>query len=182
MKFFFSLLLVFTLFITESLYADCSIVGVANYDTLSVRKQPTVHSAKVGELAPYASGIQKLRCVQKKYSSSWCKIRFYDNSASLIGWVNSKYLRCLRPRHNYSNESYCVTGVAQYDTLNVRSKPYASSAKVGELYPNTDNISILRCKMHQNGSKWCKIRFYDDNSHITGWVNAKYLYLCDGGA
>jgi len=182
MKILLSLLLFLTLFLTENLSADCSVVGVASYDTLSVRKRPTVHSAKVGELAPYASGIQKLHCVPKRYSSSWCKIRFYDNSASLTGWVNSKFLRCSRPRHNYSNESYCVTGVAQYDTLNVRSKPYASSAKVGELYPNTENISVLRCKMRPNGSKWCKIRFYDDNSRVTGWVNAKYLYVCDAGA
>ncbi len=167
-------------FLTESLSADCRVIGVHSYDTLSVRKHPTVHAAKVGELAPYAKGIQKLRCIDKMHASSWCKIKFYDEEASLIGWVNSKFLRCSRPKPKTLR--YCVTNVAQYDTLNVRSRPYASAAKVGELYPDTDNIHIIRCKMRSSSSKWCKIRFFGSSSTVTGWVNAKYLYPCDDDA
>ena len=168
------------LFLTENLIANCRVIGVPSYDTLSVRKHPSVHSAKVGALAPYATGIQKLHCIDKIHASSWCKIRFYDESASLTGWVNSKFLRCSRPKPK--NVNYCVTDVPQYDTLNVRSKPYVSSTKVGELYPYTDNIHIIRCKMHPNGSKWCKIRFHGSSSIVTGWVNAKFLYPCDEDA
>lgn len=164
-----------TSFLSISLLnASCSVTGVRSYDTLSVRKRPTVHSPKVGELASYANGIQKLQCINKPHSSTWCKIRFYDEGASLTGWVNSKFLYCSRPH----SMSYCVTGVPEYDTLNVRSKPYASSAKVGELYPDTGNIHIIRCKMRSNGSKWCKIRFHSSSSIVTGWVNAKYLSPC----
>jgi len=61
--------------------------NVARYDTLAVRNHPNYRSKKVGELAPYAEGVKKIRCVGK-----WCKISYTSGSAKIIGWVNSKYL------------------------------------------------------------------------------------------
>ena len=60
---------------------------VSRYDTLAVRSRPSYKAKKVGELAPYAEGVKKIRC-----KGHWCKVSYTINGAKIIGWVNSKYL------------------------------------------------------------------------------------------
>ena len=63
-------------------------------------------------------------------------------------------------------DTYQVTGVEDWDVLNVRSRPSARSRIVGALEPGTCGIDILR---ERRG--WLKIRFGDTH----GWVNGRYI-------
>ncbi|WP_309496893.1 hypothetical protein [Sulfurovum sp.] len=75
-----------------------------------------------------------------------------------------------------------VTGVAQNDTLTIRSEASYKSKKVGSLPPEA-YIAIEKCKDIGN-SKWCRIcqlpqQFYE-NFHM-GWVNVRYLKFSNRG-
>jgi len=63
-------------------------------------------------------------------------------------------------------DTYRVTGVEDWDVLNVRSRPSARSRIVGALDPGTCGIEILRDRRG-----WLKIRFGDTR----GWVNGRYI-------
>jgi len=162
--------------LTVSLSASCMVDGVARYDTLSVRSGPSVHNEKLAELSPFASGIHIIKCLRKSNSSPWCKIKYRSGGATIFGWVNSRYLYCPVPRPVYN--FYCVDRVSRYDKLNVHSKPYASSMRVGDLSPFTTGIHVNRCITRANGSRWCKISYGTGNARLLGWVNAKFIVPC----
>lgn len=63
-------------------------------------------------------------------------------------------------------DTYSVTGVEEWDVLNVRSRPSARSRIVGELEPGTCGIEILRDRRG-----WLKIR----SGGTRGWVNGRYI-------
>lgn len=63
-------------------------------------------------------------------------------------------------------DTYRVTGVEDWDVLNVRSRPTARSTIVGALEPGTCGIEILRDRRG-----WLKIRSGDTR----GWVNGRYI-------
>ncbi len=66
-----------------------------------------------------------------------------------------------------------VTGVADWDVLNVRRWPAAHSRKVGEFEPNT-YVWIDRCIINEmGGSDWCLV----ERGPQRGWVNSRYLSL-----
>jgi hypothetical protein len=159
------------IFATTLANASCKVVGVASNDSLNVRVAPYPGAKKVGELYPYTSGINIIRCERKPYSSPWCKIKFYSDGVSISGWVNSKYLYC--PTINY----YCVDGVSRYDTLSVRSNPSVYSKKVGELAPYAEGVKKIRC-IKKGHSRWCKVRYSSSGVTITGWVNSRFLVPC----
>ncbi len=69
-----------------------------------------------------------------------------------------------------------VVNVASWDTLNVRTNPYATeNNKVGELLPYAKNIHRIKCKFNYKGVKWCYIKYYEQNYTIEGWVVARCL-------
>lgn len=63
-----------------------------------------------------------------------------------------------------------ITGVALWDTLNVRKWPAHYSQNLGTLQPQSW-VWVERCIAYEQKSDWCKI---DVNGH-QGWVNASYL-------
>ncbi|HWA19964.1 MAG TPA: hypothetical protein VG757_13300 [Devosia sp.] len=63
-----------------------------------------------------------------------------------------------------------VTGVADWDMLNVRLWPASYSQKTGELAPET-TVWVERCISFANTSDWCLVEHGDQQ----GWVNAFYL-------
>lgn len=65
-----------------------------------------------------------------------------------------------------------VTGVAEDDTLNVRTGPSTRFAVIGEV-PNGILLRNLGCRM-ENGMRWCRIRTLADDS-AEGWVSGRYL-------
>jgi len=68
-----------------------------------------------------------------------------------------------------------VTGVGDWDVLNVRKWPAAHSAKVGELEPEV-SVWVERCIEGPAGkSDWCLV----ENGDHQGWVNASFLTVLD---
>jgi uncharacterized protein YraI len=65
-----------------------------------------------------------------------------------------------------------VSGVAWWDTLDVRKWPAFYSRRVGALSPET-SVSVERCIPVQQAADWCKV----ENGTISGWVNSRFLKL-----
>ena len=70
---------------------------------------------------------------------------------------------------------YDVIDIKPNDTLNVRVAPSSSSTKVGELFYDTKEIELIKCKKTTASSSWCKIKFEDENSVLEGWVSKRYI-------
>lgn len=69
----------------------------------------------------------------------------------------------------------CVVGVAEGDTLNVRSGPGTNLPVVHEIPPGAcDSFATGRESMVE-GSNWIEIDFYDHTFHIRGWINSSYV-------
>lgn len=68
-----------------------------------------------------------------------------------------------------------VTGVAEWDHLNIRKWPAAFSQKVGQFRPEV-YVWVDRCVVApEGGSDWCLV----ERGPQKGWVNASYLTLVD---
>lgn len=65
-------------------------------------------------------------------------------------------------------ERYKIEGVASDDVLNIRARPDANSAKIGELGPDTLNVEILRTL-----EGWGQV----PTSEGMGWVSLQFLTL-----
>ncbi len=82
----------------RSKYISCNsaknycVTNIRWNDTLNVRIKPTLYSQKIGELAPDARGLKKLRCITKPSGSRWCRIKYSTNGVVLKGWVNARYI------------------------------------------------------------------------------------------
>jgi uncharacterized protein YraI len=63
-----------------------------------------------------------------------------------------------------------VTGVAQWDTLNVRRWPASYSQKVGAVGPG-EHVWVERCIEVANSADWCLV----GRGQLEGWVNSRYL-------
>ncbi|MEQ1769175.1 MAG: SH3 domain-containing protein [Devosia sp.] len=63
-----------------------------------------------------------------------------------------------------------VTGLEDWDTLNVRLWPASYSQKVGEISPET-TVWVERCISFEDTSDWCLVEQGDQQ----GWVNATFL-------
>jgi len=63
-----------------------------------------------------------------------------------------------------------VTGVADWDKLNVRKWPASYSQKIGVFAPGT-HVWVERCIEAPSGSDWCLV----DRQDTKGWVNSRYL-------
>jgi uncharacterized protein YraI len=63
-----------------------------------------------------------------------------------------------------------VTGVAQWDQLNVRKWPASYSQKIAAFNPGS-HVWVERCIEAQTGADWCLV----GQHHTTGWVNSRYL-------
>lgn len=62
---------------------------------------------------------------------------------------------------------FTVTGVASYDTLNVRAAPAASGADIGDLRP-AETVEVLR--LSEDG-KWGRVSI----GEAAGWVSMRFL-------
>jgi uncharacterized protein YraI len=65
-----------------------------------------------------------------------------------------------------------VTGVADWDVLNVRLWPASYSQQVGSLEANS-TVWVERCITFTKTSDWCLVEQGDQR----GWVNASFLEL-----
>jgi len=68
-----------------------------------------------------------------------------------------------------------VTGLPQWDHLNIRKWPASYSQKTGQLQPQT-HVWVERCIIAPEGnSDWCLV----ERGWQRGWVNARYLTPTD---
>lgn len=58
--------------------------GVADWDVLNMRSQPTARSSLVGSIAPHGSGIHCLGPCK----GNWCRVSW----RGMVGWVHMKFL------------------------------------------------------------------------------------------
>ena len=65
-----------------------------------------------------------------------------------------------------------VTGVADWDHLNVRKWPAPYSKKIGQLDPYV-HVWVVRCIDVEDTSDWCLV----ERGEQEGWVNSRYLTL-----
>ena len=63
-----------------------------------------------------------------------------------------------------------ITGVEDWDVLNVRLWPASYSQKTGELAPDTA-VWVERCITFEDRADWCLV----EQGELQGWVNASYL-------
>ncbi|PHP68275.1 hypothetical protein CSC94_06390 [Zhengella mangrovi] len=72
-----------------------------------------------------------------------------------------------------------VVNVASWDTLNMRSRPSASSRIVDRLRPGAHGIIHLddTCVPLSRpwGSRWCPVTHYDGDRVTSGWVKARFV-------
>jgi uncharacterized protein YraI len=68
-----------------------------------------------------------------------------------------------------------VTGVADWDQLNVRKWPAPHSQKVGA-FPAQTPVWVDRCIDVQGSADWCLV----DRGELKGWVNSQFLILAGG--
>ncbi|MGV8955365.1 MAG: SH3 domain-containing protein [Cypionkella sp.] len=65
-----------------------------------------------------------------------------------------------------------VSGVADWDHLNVRKWPASYSQKIGAFEADTP-VWVDRCIEVPNSADWCLV----DRGGLKGWVNSKFLTL-----
>ena len=109
------------------------------------------------------------------------------------GWLLAAILACsvLVPSSARAEadgpDYYAVTGVAADDVLNIRARPSAASAKIGQIPPDGRQLRNLGCqggpsfaqwqtmdeteRRQAARQRWCKISYQG----IEGWVAARFV-------
>lgn len=129
------------------------VVKVASWDRLNVRDEPSTSGEIVAKHHYGDCGLT----VTSDVEGGWVLV----DDGHYEGWVNAKFISMVSP------SMYCVTGVDEYDTLNLRAYPSTISRIVSELDPNQCDIAFLP---YATGS-WQKVRV----DGYEGWVNRKYV-------
>ena len=129
------------------------VINVASNDTLNIRKQPSSKSAIAAKKQYGDCGI----LITGACKGSWCPVE--DGHSQ--GWAHRNYLAMVSPA------LYCVSGVDEDDTLNLRAFPSTSSSVLTELDPHQCDIAFLP---YAKGS-WQKVRV----DGWQGWVSRKYV-------
>lgn len=129
------------------------VVNVKSSDVLNVRAKANASSKVVTTLRYGECGV----VVTGNCQGGWCPVEDGHDA----GWVNSRYISMVSPA------MYCVTGVQQGDTLNLRGFPSSGSRVITKLPRQRCDIAFLP---YSTGA-WQKVRV---DGH-EGWVNRKYV-------
>lgn len=141
---------------------DFTATGMANVkDYLNVRSAPNTSAAKVAE---YKNGDSI--DITGKTSNGWYRCRIYDGTEA---YVCGDYVSNVQTSQQ-NIEDYTATGIATVSTsLNVRSAPNQSAAKVAEFAPG-DKIYITG----RTDNGWYRCMVYDGTQ---GYVCGDYVKL-----
>ena len=129
------------------------VVNVATDDALNLRERPGNGSAILNRLRYNQCGVM----VTGDCRGNWCPVE----DGHFAGWAHRHYLSMVSPA------MYCVTGVEEWDRLNLRAWPSASSRILTRLGPHQCDIAFLPYAV----GNWQKIRV----EGWEGWVNRRYL-------
>jgi SH3-like domain-containing protein len=129
------------------------VINIPTDDTLNMREAPGTGSRVLTRL-PYAQcGVTLIDDCQY----DWCPVE----NGHYRGWAHRRYLAAVSPAR------YCVTGVAEWDVLNLRAWPAPTSRVLTELDPGQCDIAFLP---YATGN-WQKVRV----DGWEGWVNRRFL-------
>jgi uncharacterized protein YgiM (DUF1202 family) len=129
------------------------VVNVASWDRLNVRDEPGAGGDIVTKHQYGDCGL----IVTSDTQNGWVLIE----DGHFEGWVNSKFISMVSPA------LYCVSGVDDDDTLNLRAYPSTVSRVITELDPHQCDIAFLPYAV----GNWQKVRA---DGH-EGWVNRKFV-------
>jgi SH3-like domain-containing protein len=129
------------------------VVNVRSDDVLNLRTGPGTQYAVQTGLRFNQCGVM----VMDDCQGNWCPVE----DGHYAGWVSRRFISMVSPA------MYCVSGVANWDVLNLRAFPAATSRVLAGLAPNQCDIQIL--PYATNG--WQKVRVNGQE----GWVARRYL-------
>jgi SH3-like domain-containing protein len=129
------------------------VINIATDDTLNLREGPGTGSRVLTRLPYAACGVT----VMDDCQVDWCPVE----NGYYRGWAHRRYLAAVSPA------MYCVTGVAEWDVLNLRAWPAVTSRILTELDPDQCGIAFLPYAVET----WQKVRA----DGWEGWVNRHYL-------
>ena len=129
------------------------VVNVLPGDVLNMREGPSASSPVVARKRHNECGI----LVTRTCRGNWCPVE----DGHSLGWAHRRYLAIVSPA------TYCVSGVAPGDVLNLRAYPSSGSRVIHRLHRRQCNIAFLP---HAVGN-WQKIRV----DGWQGWAYRRYL-------
>ena len=129
------------------------VVNIPTTDTLNMRARPGTGSGVLTRLRYAQCGIM----VMADCRGNWCPVE----DGHYAGWVHRRYIAMVSPA------MYCVTGVEEWDRLNLRAYPSATSRILARLGPHQCDIAVLP---YATGN-WTKVRV----NGREGWVNRRYI-------
>ncbi|RYD89869.1 MAG: SH3 domain-containing protein [Sphingobacteriales bacterium] len=129
------------------------VINVKTSDVLNVRTKASMSSKVVTTLRYSDCGV----VVTGACKGAWCPIETGHDA----GWVNSRYISMVSPA------MYCVAGVKQGDTLNLRAFPSSDSRILTKLARQQCDIALLP---YSKGN-WQKVRV----NGFEGWVSRKFV-------
>ncbi len=142
------------------------IVDVPAGDTLSVRARPHHQARRLFRVRDGAN-VRGGQPQRQSNGSRWTGICVQDQ----CGWANSRYLTPGSGNDSGNAGTLHVVNVASNDVLNIRSRPSASSSRVGSIPARGRGIQYLDDARTNGSTTWILIRY----RNVTGWVNARYV-------
>jgi len=144
----------------DSTYESRCIANVASNDSLNVRWGAGRNYGIAGSIPHDACDV---RVSRTECDGQWCRVDY----RGLRGWINTKYTRLPGARRTGLIE-HCVTNVASYDTLNIRSRPSSRARKSGEIGYRACGVMVDRNRCR---GWWCFSRYRG----MQGWLHTRYL-------
>lgn len=129
------------------------VVNIPATDALNLRERPGLGSRVLARLRYAQCGVM----VTQDCRGNWCPAEDGHHA----GWAHRRYLAMVSPA------TYCVSGVEEWDKLNLRAYPSPSSRIVARLGPRQCDIAFLPYAV----GNWQKVRV----DGWEGWVNRRYV-------
>ena len=128
-------------------------INVRSDDRLNLRAAPSASSSIITSWRYGQCGVMVTGTCQ----GDWCPVEDGHHA----GWAHRRYLAMVSPA------MYCVSGVAEWDVLNLRAYPSATSRVLTELGPRQCDVAFLP---YATGT-WQKVRV----GGWEGWASRRYL-------
>ena len=129
------------------------VINVRTDDRLNLRARPSSSAHILARWSYGQCGVM----ITGECRGDWCPAEDGHHA----GWAHRHYLAMVSPA------MYCVTGMAEWDVLNLRAWPSATSRVLTQLIPHQCDIAFLPYAV----GSWQKVRV----GGWEGWVNRRYL-------
>lgn len=158
------------------------VVDIAADDILSMRSAPGKSYPEIARIPPNGRGVTVGSCQSVAgYDYPWCKVS-YD---CIDGWAYGRYLAdadgnppglagggnrpALIPLPDRGAETFRVTGVENWDVLNMRAGPGTGYPIVVAIPPDGSGVTVHSCnRVAGFAAKWCRTTWQG----YSGWASA----------